>query len=205
MQPMTTVLSTWTPVPSGDPLPLAAMDDVFRSLRAQLGAKVADLYSGVPSADVHAEWAARLSGFRRHELARGIDACSNRRFAPTLGEFKQLCRPALDPEVAWLEASAGLRARSLGEKGVWTHPAVFRAASAMAHEVRTRSFNDCRRRWEFELNRAFADGWGEKIPEPTAQIEHTVRVGPPPLGIRAHIASILAKRPAPAPTQGETP
>ena len=203
MQPMMNALSTWTPVSSGDPLPLAAMDDVFRSLRAQLGAKVADLYSGVPAADVQAEWAARLSGFQRHELARGIEACSNRRFAPTLGEFKQLCRPALDPEVAWLEASAGLRARSLGEKGAWTHPAVFRAASAMAHEIRTRSFNDSRRRWEFELNRAFAEGWGERIPDAPAQIEHVVHVGPPSDLVRGRIASILARRSAPAVTQGD--
>lgn len=205
MQPMTNALSTWTPASSVEPLPAAAMADVFRSLRAQLGAKIADLYNGVPPEDVQAEWAARLSGFRRHELARGIEACSNRRFAPTLGEFKQLCRPALDPELAWLEASAGLRARSLGEKGEWTHPAVFRAASAMAHEVRSRSFKECRGRWDAELTRQFAAGWGEKIPMSAVQITNDTRGGPPSANVRAHIATILAKRPAPAATQGDAP
>lgn len=150
--------------PKQAPLTPAQIGIVFSRLNAQLGAKVADLYAGVPPETVRAEWSAALGGFRDEEIMTGLDACRRRIFAPTLGEFLNLCRPALDPEIAWLEAAEGLRARSNGQQGDWSHPAVFRAACAMGFELRGKSFKECRKLWTLVLEREFARGWGKDVP-----------------------------------------
>lgn len=155
------------------PLPMAAVEDLFTRLLGQLGNKVADLFGNAKPDVVKEEWAATLAGFRRRELQRGLDAIRLRRFAPTSGEFAQLCRPALDHEYAWYEAQDGLRARDRGEMGQWSHPAVYRSAIAMGGlgiSVRNASFSSARTRWKITLDREFAAGWGEEIPEPALRI-----------------------------------
>lgn len=207
MQTVTNALSMQKRTSLAEPLPAGAIDAVLRSLRAQLGARFADAFGAVPLEELRGEWAQRLAGFRRHELQRGIDACSNRRFAPTLGEFKVLCRPALDPEFAWEEAKEGMAARAVGQVGAWTHPAVYRAAQAMAYELRTSAFAGCRRRWEAALARELAAGWGEAVPAPLPAIAHQpLATRPPTPEERARIQQILGRRPAAAtaePTTGE--
>ncbi|MCS4508903.1 hypothetical protein [Xylophilus ampelinus] len=194
MQHLTTALSMPTPESSPERLPLSqlAVAQVFKSLGAQLGAKMADMYRGVEPIVLQAEWAERLSDLKRHELERGVAACADRRFAPTLGEFRQLCRPALDPETAWLEAAAGMREREAGRMGQWTHPAVWRAAHEMAHELRTKAFADCRKRWEWTMQRELASGWGAPVPPPLPLIEDDTKVGPPSSAVRERMARILA-------------
>lgn len=194
MQHLTTALSTPKRVSSPDRLPLSqeTIAEVFTSLGAQLGAKMADMYGGVKPLVLQAEWAERLSDLMRHELERGVAACADRRFAPTLGEFRQLCRPALDPETAWLEAAAGMREREAGRIGQWTHPAVWRAATDMGHELRTRTYADCRKRWEWTMQRELAAGWGAPVPPPTLRIEDDTKVGPPSSAVRERMARILA-------------
>lgn len=210
MQSLTSALSMSKPASSADALPVAAVDALMLSLRAQLGAKFADAFGAVPLEELRGEWAQRLAGFRRHELERGLNACSNRRFAPTLGEFKVLCRPALEAEYAWEEAKAGMAARAVGQKGVWTHPAVYRAASAMDYELRALSFQACRKRWEIALQREMDAGWGDPIPEARPVLEHKpLTTRPPTPEERARIKTLLARRaPEPEPnhsTTGEQP
>jgi hypothetical protein len=114
MQQAANALSTWNPGSlTDDPaVPETWIEAIFTRLSAQLGAKVADLWGGVPPETVKTEWAEALASFERAEITRGLKACQTRAFAPTLGEFLRLCRPALDPEVAWLEASEGMRDRA---------------------------------------------------------------------------------------------
>src|SRR6186713_2651596 len=121
--PILQSLSTYKPASSqtlARPLPLKVVEHVFDRLKGQFGGKLADLWAPVlhvPAARpgdpqpldvpniVEREWMDGLAGFRRHELERGCTACSDGRiFPPTLGEFKLLCRPCLDPEWAWHEA-----------------------------------------------------------------------------------------------------
>lgn len=164
------------------------MDKVFDRLAGQLGNKMADLYSGVKPELVQAEWAQGLAGFSGDEIAAGLNACQSRKFAPNLGEFLQLCRPALDPEIAWHEADAGLLARRQGGMGQWSHPAVYRAAQVMRDALRQGSFKAHRNRWEHVLRTEFAKGWGVEVAAPPTAIAHDPTFSPMPDSVRAMLA-----------------
>lgn len=156
---LSTCFDTWdldASVTEPASLPTPWVEKIFTRLSAQLGHKVADLYACVAPEDVKAEWGCALAGFHPAEIGRGLNACQTRVFAPTLGEFLRLCRPALDPELAWIEAVDGLAA---GEGFEWSHPAVRRAARTMPYEIRSQSFAQCRKRWAWTLDREFEKGW----------------------------------------------
>lgn len=160
------------------------VEHVFDRLKGQFGAKLADMWAPVLNAAprpgepldvpniVEREWMESLAGFQRHELERGCDACSNRIFPPTLGEFKMLCRPCLDPEWAWHEAQECLVQREAGQMGEWTHPAVFFAALKMGPAVRGGDWSRHRKAWTRVLQGEISRGWRtippapQKLPEP---------------------------------------
>jgi hypothetical protein len=128
---MTALTTTSTsPLAAFKPLPMSAVQELFKFLEAQFGKKVHDLFGDSDPEDLKNAWSSGLAGFRLRELQRGQEALRSRRFVPTMGEFVLMCRPALDPEYAWHEAQDGLRARDRGEPGEWSHPAVYRAAIA---------------------------------------------------------------------------
>ena len=151
---------------------------------------MADLYKDVAPDLVITEWAVALVNFSADEIATGLDACQTRKFAPTLGEFLQLCRPSLDADIAWAEASEGLLARRQGKVGEWSHPAVYRAATAMYEAVRQGSLRACRTRWEHVLRSEFAKGWGEGVPGlPARALTHQHVAAPMPDAVRRQLAS----------------
>lgn len=166
-------LSTWTPDLSLEQpaVPETWVEAIFTRLHAQLGSKVADLYAGVPAQAVKAEWAEALAGFDSREIRRGLKCCQTRVFAPSLGEFLRLCRPALDPEVAWLEAVAGTQLRAQGHVGDWSHPAVYRTAREFEHELRTGTYRQHRKSWEWRLELEFRKGWQQDVPKPPQTIQ----------------------------------
>lgn len=169
-----TSLSTSNRTLSADetPIPESWVKEIFARLSAQLGAKVADLWEGVSPSAVTTEWAGALAGYSRAEIRRGLKVCQTRAFAPTLGEFVRLCRPALDPEVAWTEAQAATQQRAQGETGEWSHPAVYRAARDFEHEIRTGTYRQHRKAWEWRLEREFRNGWQEEVQKPLQVIAH---------------------------------
>lgn len=136
------------------------------------------------------EWALGLYGFRQHEIERGLAECSSRRFAPTLGEFKHFCRPALDPQFAWLEAADGLKARDRGELGEWTHPAVYRAAMVMSFDLRRGSFQQLRVQWERILKKEFEKGWGDPVSPVPERVEQRPTHTTTPASVRAQLARL---------------
>ena len=173
---------------------IEAAQNVFSRLEAQLGAKIADLFASAPKEAVLTEWASALSGFTKREVNRGLAICQTRIFAPTLGEFTRLCRPALDPEIAWLEAAEGLRARNAGELGEWSHPAVYRAATTMPFELSSSSFRQCQKVWTWRLEKEFAKGWGE-VPPVALRVGHEVaKAAGPNAEQKKKIADLLAGR-----------
>lgn len=193
MEPIAKSLSTYRPESSqtlSKPLSAQAVAVIFDSLKGQLGGKVADLWNGTAPNLIEQEWSRALAGFRRHELQRGIDACATRVFAPTLGEFAQLCRPCLNHEWAWLEAGEGLRARDDGAMGEWSHPAVYFAAIEMGPEVRAGDWHKSRTKWTRMLIRELAKGWRE-VPAPAMRVQHDAKVGPPPNDVRSNLARLL--------------
>lgn len=138
-------------------------------------------------------WYAGLADLTSAELERGLRACLSRQWAPTIGEFRLLCRPSLDPETAWLEAHDGLAARARGRVGEWSHPAVWRAACAMGYEIRTGNYATCRKRWERVLEREFAAGWGDDVPPVSKSITNAATAKAMPPEIRSQLAQLSAK------------
>jgi hypothetical protein len=156
------------------------MELIFTRLTAQLGSKIESLFGGVKPEIVKTEWAGALSGYTKREVLRGLDACQIRIYAVNLGEFLHLCRPALDPEYAWLEACTGMKQREAGEIGDWSHPAVYRAAREFSFELKSKSFKECRKSWEFALAREFKAGWdGDKPEAPALRLEADQSGRPP--------------------------
>jgi hypothetical protein len=129
---------------------------------------MADVYAGAEPEDVKREWAEALVGFSGPEVKRGLVATrthSARGFAPNLPEFLHMCRPSLDPEVAWDEAGRGIRARADAQAFAWSHPAVYWAARDFGHELRISDpLAKHRKRWEARLAEWFAAGHWPEIP-----------------------------------------
>lgn len=176
-----------TSLPASSPTDRRLIADTARVIKA-LSAQFPQLFAADQKAMIN-EWAQGLTDMRPEEIARGLARCRTRTFPPSLGEFAQFCRPALDPEVAFLEAQDGLRARDRGEMGRWSHPAIWRAACAMSTEVRSGPFSAFRKRWEYVLRNEYELGWGEDVPAPAKRIEHAHR----PIPMPAHVRERLAK------------
>lgn len=153
----------------GAPVPKHWVEDLFARLSAILGGAMGNVYAGADPELVKGEWAQAIAGFSAKEIQRGLAACRTRKFAPNLGEFLHLCRPALDPEVAWIEAEEGLKAHAAQQPFAWSHPAVYWAAAGMAFDIRSSSFSVQRRRWDRMLAQEFERGAWSEIPDPTAR------------------------------------
>lgn len=154
---------------SAEAVPDAWVEDLFARLQAILGTALGNLYAGADPELVKAEWAQALVGFSGDEIRRGLAAVRTRRFAPNLPDFLLLCRPSLDPEVAWAEAEQGFLALRNGKRFDWSHPAVFWAGRDFAAELRVKQFADVRKRWEPALARWFAVREYRPIPDPEAK------------------------------------
>lgn len=150
----------------GSPVPLHWVEDLFARLSAILGnTAMASLYAGADVERVKAEWAEALASFTADEVMRGVASVRLRKFAPNLPEFLHLCRPVLDPEVAWHEAS-GVRSRA----HQWSHPALYWAASEMAYELRNGTYAQHRKRWDALM----AAQWQRREwPAQPLQVAHT--------------------------------
>lgn len=155
--------------PDGTPVPVHWVADLFERLTAILGSSMANVYAAADAGRVQAEWCEALAGFSAEEVKRGLAAVRTRRFAPNLPEFLHLCRPALDPETAWIEAEQGMRLHIAGERFAWSHPAVYWAARAMSFELRTTAFAQSRKRWEAVLSAEFAKGAWAAPADPTTR------------------------------------
>jgi hypothetical protein len=134
------------------PLPVAWVERLFSRLGSTYGASIARVYEGMPLDDVKTEWATALGENRitAAEIERGIAASHTQRFAPNLAEFMLLCRPGLDPAVAWAE----------GEAGQFSHRIVREVCSQFSWEIRTSTFREQRARFTRALSRAWETNRG---------------------------------------------
>ena len=116
-----------------------------------------------------AAWAEALDDDRvtPQEVAEGLRTCRRMYpdWPPAVGEFIRACRPALEPEVAFYTAVAGMAARHNGEQGKWPHPAIFWAAvETGAHDLQHCSYATMKARWERALNDVLARGEWKPVP-----------------------------------------
>ncbi len=85
---------------------------------------------------------------------------------PGLPDFLALCRPAIDPEAAFHEAVAGMTARQRGEKGAWSHPAIYWAAVRIGRaDLLANSYATLKPRWENALRDVMGKGEWAEIPD----------------------------------------
>ena len=119
------------------------------------GSLWADRYGAFPRERVKATWVGDLADLSRDELTRGTAACRDRKFPPTLPEFRELCRPAIDYERAFIEAVEQMRRRERGEDA-WSTPAVFWAAVKLGGDLRANPYPAIKGRWQSALDDAMA-------------------------------------------------
>jgi hypothetical protein len=142
-------------------------DLVVSELRLLYGSKFAQAWEGLTPREVKDSFNQKLAGFTEAEARVGLVACLGRDWPPTLPEFMRLCRPWMDPEAAFHEAVAGMAARKRGEKGVWSHPAIFHAAVAVGtHDLLNCGYAVLRSRWERVFRDELARGQWEAVPTP---------------------------------------
>jgi hypothetical protein len=111
-------------------------------------------------------------GIRPAQLDLGLRECRRlyRDWAPTVPQLADACNPPVDPIAAYHEALAGLEARGKGEQGVWSHPAIYWAASSLRAELASQPGQFMKDRWAAALKAQLARGGWEPIPAPRPQL-----------------------------------
>ena len=141
-------------------IPRRWIESLWTKMATYYGSKFADLWAGTDEEMVQREWAIAMAKLTPDQLRRGADALASQAWPPTLPMFLLLCHPPVEPVKAYYEAVAGLQARSMGELGRWSHPAIFWAAARMSHELRSCSFSQVKDRWEVALKDELSkNGW----------------------------------------------
>lgn len=110
-------------------------------------------------------WHSKLCDMTKDEFLRGVKALDRQEYPPTLPQFIKLCRPDIDANVAYFEAVKGMRERSRGEKGTWSHPAIFWAAASMTFDLLNASYQQIEKRWKAELAKQLEKSAWAEIPE----------------------------------------
>lgn len=102
------------------------------------------------------------------DIRAGLKACRSRYdWPPSCAEFIKACKPSVDPLVAYYEAVNGMQARERGEKGEWSHPAIFWAAVQIsAYDLKNQSYSQIKVRWESALQEQMAKGEWSAVPAP---------------------------------------
>lgn len=142
--------SAWTQISPA--LGMSLMDHLFNRLDGAYPRKWrADFQNEIAVANWKETWSDAFDeeGITPAEVKTGLSNC-RRMFdwPPSLTEFLRACRPGLDPEVAFHEAVHCLGQRRRGERGDWTHPAIYHAAVRIgAHDMLHASYSQIKARW----------------------------------------------------------
>ncbi len=123
------------------------------------GEKFARMWGMVQIDRMKAVWAEDLSDLTGAEIRRGLAACRELEWPPTLPQFRNLCRAPLDYEAAFYEA-----AQHYGAAHVWSAPAVYWAAVRMGNDVRIQSYKVAIGRWKTCMDWALANRANEPVP-----------------------------------------
>lgn len=110
-------------------------------------------------------------GITPADVKTGLKVCRNRYgWPPSCAEFIQACKPHADAAAAYHEAVAGLEARGKGERGEWSHPAVFWAATLLQRDLMGQTYSAVKERWAAALNAQLARTEWAEIPVPRQQL-----------------------------------
>lgn len=116
---------------------ISPIDRLFGELHGMFGNKLLDQFRSGHVVDgldtgienMKATWAEKIrsNGLMLSDVKRGLAGCERLKWPPTWGEFLDLCKPALDPNVALSEGISQMRARAQCQD-VWSDPAIFWAS-----------------------------------------------------------------------------
>lgn len=134
-------------------LPDAWTEKLFNVMEDRYGSLWVDRYGAFPRPRVMQTWGSDLADMSREELARGVDACRDRRFPPSLPEFRELCRPAIDYERAFIEAVEQQRLRESG-KDAWSSPVIYWAAASIGNDLHNHHYGAVSKRWAAAMDKA---------------------------------------------------
>lgn len=165
-RPSLTSIDTWP----ADALPKSSIDALFAKLLAFYGSKFLDMWANTDIEQVKMIWAIEIRKLTTEQMRVGFDQLSTRKFPPTLPEFIELCKPTMDVIGAYYEAINGLHARDRGDRGLWSHAAIYWAASRMAYDIKSQTFGAVEARWKRELKAEMDKGNWEPIPAPMAAL-----------------------------------
>lgn len=174
-------------------LPARWIERLFEEMALTYGRKFRDQWGDADPNALKRHWAVKLAGLSGEEIKRGVVALPGRDWPPTLPEFLKLCRPGIDPVVAWYEAVNGCEARERGEMGEWSHPAIFWAAQAVGpYDIRNKGFSVMRERWTAALAEQLAKSDIRPVPEPAVGLPAPGQTEMTREQARKHLASLSA-------------
>lgn len=133
-------------------LPGAWMEKLFNVMEDRYGSMWADRYGAFPRARVMQTWGRDLADMTRDELAHGVEICRDLRFPPTLPEFRELCRPSINHERAFIEAVEQQRLRETG-KDKWSSPVIYWAAVSIGKDLQNHPYSAISKRWAAALDK----------------------------------------------------
>lgn len=152
------------------PAPISWVESLFARMQGMYGNKFLDMWRDTDVAMVKALWADEMGKLSNDELKRGYAALMKRDWPPSLPEYVKMCKPSIDPTVAYYEAIAGVQARSKGEMGKWSSPAIFWAAVPLSFDLGQQTYSQIKTRWEKALAEQLDKGEWAEIPEPMIQL-----------------------------------
>ena len=167
---------------STNPIPPSWVDALFAKMLSLYGNKFSDMWRDQDISVIKKVWAEELGKLSRDDMARGAKMLMQKEWPPTLPEFIKMCKPVIDPLSAYYEAVNGVAARARGERGEWSHPAVFWASVKVgAFDLKNSSYSAIKGRWEASLAEELAkERWNEipdaaiALPAPSQKAEKAV-------------------------------
>lgn len=153
-----------------DSMPIAWVEKIFDQMLLTYGKKFTDQWGGSDPDKLIRFWCSGLAGYAGNEIKRGLSGLDVREWPPTLPEFKKMCRPSIDPLVAYYEVLNGLQERLKGEVGTWSHPAIFHASKGLQFDLLNQTYSQIKTRWENSLADQLQKGHWDEIAKPVLMI-----------------------------------
>lgn len=189
-------IATFSPTEATIRDPQKVFARLFEFMTGMYGSRFTDAWKGVKQEIMQGVWEKEIANYTMKEIATGVEACKRLKYPPTLPEFLMLCRPPVEPEDAFYEAVEQMKKRAVG-LDVWAHPATFYAASELSFELRTRSYDQIKYRWQRALARAqsgIQNGTlSREIPRAKLALPNDPNTGGPPDHIRQKMKEMLSQ------------
>lgn len=155
-------------------VPFSWVEKLFASMSMLYGNRMEKMWNGMDKGQVMVFWHLKLEDLTQDEFTRGVKLLDRQEHPPSLPQFLKLCRPDVDPMKAYYEAVKGLQERRAGNKGEWSHPAIFWAASSMAFDLLNMSQSQVEKRWKAALDQQYQQTTWQPVPDVPVALNLTV-------------------------------